>query len=249
MKSLLGALVSLSVYVAPLLNASEFALGSDVKERYADMAPIEAYLMDRNQEIALARSAAPTSISRDATILVLTRTGYETAVKGSNGFVCMVERGWVGALDWPEMWNQKVRGADCLNQLAARTILPLAEIRTEMFLAGRSTADVIAKIQNSFSSKQVPRLEPGAMSYMMSKQSYLTDAGDHNMPHLMFYVSTRDSTSWGAGSRGSPVGAGGYWFFSKARVRATDTLPPIRVFTVDVGTWSDGSPAPAMRGM
>ena len=62
------------------------------------MAPIDGYLMDRTQEIALARSAAPTSISRDATILVLTKIRYETAVKGSNGFVCMVERGWVGVV-------------------------------------------------------------------------------------------------------------------------------------------------------
>ena len=43
----------------------------------------------------MARSAAPDSISRGATILVLGRQGYETAVEGKNGFVCMVEEvGW-----------------------------------------------------------------------------------------------------------------------------------------------------------
>jgi hypothetical protein len=58
------------------------------------MAPIEEYLMtDRNAEIALARSAAPKSISQDATVLILGRQGYETAVEGTNGFVCVVERG------------------------------------------------------------------------------------------------------------------------------------------------------------
>lgn len=55
------------------------------------MAPLEQYLIqDRKAEIALAQSAAPESISRDAEVLVLGRHGYETAVKGKNGFVCIV---------------------------------------------------------------------------------------------------------------------------------------------------------------
>jgi hypothetical protein len=57
------------------------------------MAPLDQYLMvDRDAEIAMARSAAPEAISRDAYVLVLGRHGYETAVKGKNGFVCVVER-------------------------------------------------------------------------------------------------------------------------------------------------------------
>src|SRR5215469_18410602 len=83
------------------------------------------YLMEKNAEIQLARSAAPDSISRDATILVLGRQGYETAVAGKNGFVCMVGRSWMAAFDWPEFWNPKVRAADCMNSQAARSILPI----------------------------------------------------------------------------------------------------------------------------
>ena len=79
---------------------------------YPRMTAIDQYLMEKNAEIQLARSAAPDSISRDATILVLGRQGHETAVEGNNGFVCMVERGWMGTFDWPEFWNPKVRGAD-----------------------------------------------------------------------------------------------------------------------------------------
>ena len=52
------------------------------------MAATGQYLMEKNAEIQLARSAAPDSISRDATILVLGRPGYETAVEGKNAFVC-----------------------------------------------------------------------------------------------------------------------------------------------------------------
>src|SRR5690349_24377000 len=82
---------------------------------YPKMAPASEYLMDKNAEIELARSAAPDSISRDAAIVVLGPHGYETAVEGKNGFVCMVGRAWTAAFDWPEFWNSKVRGADCMN--------------------------------------------------------------------------------------------------------------------------------------
>jgi hypothetical protein len=82
-------------------------MAQDVTTPYPSMAPVEQYLMDRNQEIALARSAAPEAISRDATVLVLGRHGYETAVEGKNGWVCWVGRGWGSIFDWPEFWNPK----------------------------------------------------------------------------------------------------------------------------------------------
>ena len=74
------------------------------------MAPIAQYLMTESAEVALARSAAPASISGNATIAVLKPHGYETAVKGQNGFVCIVERSWMSPFDWPEFWNPKMLG-------------------------------------------------------------------------------------------------------------------------------------------
>lgn len=55
-------------------------------------APFSEYEMTRKSEIALARSAAPERISSRATIKVLTRNGYEVAVRGDNAFLCMVMR-------------------------------------------------------------------------------------------------------------------------------------------------------------
>jgi hypothetical protein len=95
------------------------------------MAPIDQYLMDRDAEIALARSAAPDAISHDASVIVLTRHGYETAVQGKNGWVCWVGRGWMAMFDHPELWNPKVRAAECINPPAARSVLPYAYKRTE----------------------------------------------------------------------------------------------------------------------
>ena len=114
---------------------------------YASMAPVKQYLMDRNQEIALARSAAPEAISRDAMVLVLGRHGFETAVEGKNGWVCWVGRGWGALFDWPEFWNPKIRAADCLNPPAARSMVPFFSKRTELLLAGHSKVEVIAAIK------------------------------------------------------------------------------------------------------
>lgn len=202
-----------------MLTVAWRSQAQNTKTAYPSMAPIGQYLMDQNSEIALARGAAPEAISRDATILVLARRGYETAVEGKNGFVCMVERGWVGALDWPARWNPKIRGADCLNPPAARSIPPIARMRTEMVLAGNSRQEIVDRIRAALSRSQLPVLEPGAMSYMMSKGSYLTDEGGHNAPHLMFYVPLDDAAAWGAGLPGSPVGSAPYWFFSENRAK------------------------------
>ncbi len=221
---------------------SQQAAAQDPGTKYPSRAPLAQYLMDRDAEIALARSAAPEAISKDATVLVLGPQGYETAVKGTNGFVCMVARGWVGAFDWPEFWSPKTRGAECLNPPAARSILPLAELRTDAVLAGDSTQQVIDKVRAALSHGDVPALEPGSMSYMMAKGSYLTDAGSHNGPHVMFYVPVADAASWGAGAAGSPVGSGPYWFVSDSLNQQYKDLPTIRVFTVSVAKWSDGTP-------
>lgn len=211
---------------------------------YPSMAPIGAYLMDRNQEIALARSAAPPSVSKEATILVMTRAGYETAVAGSNGFVCMVGRSFGGASDAPERWNPKIRAAECLNPPAARSVLPIAKLRTAMILAGRPDAETIHRIETALTFGEIPALAPGAMSYMMSKSSYLTDEV-HDMPHLMFFVGVRDGEFWGANAPDTPIIGGSYWFFTPGHEAQSAKLPPLSVFLVGVSTWSDGTPAPA----
>src|SRR4030095_5020296 len=93
-----------------VLGAAWQAQAQDAKAPYLTMAPVGQYLMvDRNTEIALARRAAPVAISNDAEVLVLGRHGYETAVRGKNGFICLVERAWGSPFDSPEFWNPKIR--------------------------------------------------------------------------------------------------------------------------------------------
>lgn len=212
-------------------------------DKYPGMAAIDEYLMARDAEIRLARAAAPDAITRDATILVLGRQGYETAVEGKNGFVCMVERSWMAAFDWAEFWNPRVRSADCLNPQAARSMVPGALLRSRMVMAGRSREEILSATKAAFANRQLPDLESGAMSYMMAKSSYLTDEGDHNMAHLMFFTAVSNAGDWGSGAAGSPVMSAPYWFFSEQAPSQLLGLPPVLVFLTMVPHWSDGTPA------
>jgi hypothetical protein len=220
-----------------ILDVAGWAQGTQTS--YPSMAPADQYLIaDRNAEIALARSAAPESISRDAKILVLGRHGYETAVEGKNGFVCAVERGWMNAFNGAEFWNPKVRGPLCFNPPAARSVLPITYKRTEMILAGKSKAQIIDALKAAYENKELPPLEPGGMSYMLSKDQYLTDSGDHRwMAHLMFYTPLMDGAVWGADLPKSPV---------MLNPQFSGAPEPIDVFMVPAGRWSDGTAAPVM---
>lgn len=230
--------------VLALINIA-FAVSSVAAQsaKYPRMASIDQYMMERDAEIQLARSAAPDSISRDATVLYLGRQGYETAVEGKNGFVCMVGRSWLAPFDWNEFWNPKVRAADCMNRQAARSIVPLIILRSKMVIAGRSKAEMLSAIKLAYASGQVPKLENGAMDYMMSKSSYLTDEGDHNLPHLMFFTDGMNEKDWGSGAEGSPVMSAPYWFFSSTEASQMKGLPSIVVFMVGVANWADGTQA------
>ncbi|MBE1162001.1 hypothetical protein [Dyella acidiphila] len=236
------AITSLTLLLG--FGMTQQATAQDAAPSYPQMAPIEQYLMpDRAAEIALARSAAPASISGDATVLVLGRKGYEKAVDGKNGFVCWVGRGWSGPFDWPEFWSAKIRAADCLNPQAARSLLPSIYLRAKLVMAGRSKAEIVSALKAAFAHKQLPQLESGAMDYMMSKSSYLTDMGEHDMPHVMFFNQVQDGSDWGSGAAGSPVMSSPYWFFAPGQQSPQGGLPPIMVFLVAVPDWSDGTPA------
>jgi len=208
------------------------AQARDATARYPSMAPIDQYLMAPGAEIALARSAAPAAISRDATILVLGRKGYETAVTGKNGFVCVVERSWGAGFESPEFWNPKVRAPVCFNPPAARSFLPPRAKRQEMILAGLSKTQVFDGIKAAFARKELPTPEPGSMCYMMSREAYLGDGGNHNLAHLMFEVPRIEEAAWGANLPNSPVLGG------------PGDPEPSSEFIVPVGKWSDGTSAP-----
>jgi hypothetical protein len=201
---------------------------------YPAMAPVEQYRMaDAQDEIALARSAAPPSISADAKVLVLGKHGYETAVRGRNGFVCFVERSWAAGFDDTEFWNPKLRAPNCFNPPAVRSVLPQYLERTEWVLAGMSKAQMIEKAGAAVASHRFTAPEAGSFSFMLSKHGYVSDdAAGPWLPHVMFFVPHGDAAAWAAGLEASPIlGAEG------------SPVEPTVLF-IPVGHWSDGSPVP-----
>ncbi|MGC1424289.1 MAG: hypothetical protein WA815_18185 [Terracidiphilus sp.] len=205
------------------------------KTAYPAMAPVDQYLMpDQRAEIALARTGAPASVSDGAEVMVLERQGFTTAVKGTNGFVCVVERSWGAATDASEFWNPKIRSPICFNPAAARTFAPIFLMKTKLALAGRSKAQILAETSAALDKKELPALKPGSMCYMMSKQQYLNDRDVHWHPHLMFFVSGDAEKSWGANVQGSPI------------IAANDPEERVTIMMVPVWNWSDGTPGPSL---
>lgn len=205
------------------------AMAQDATTAYPTMAPIDEYLMpDRGAEIALARSAAPDSLAHNAEVLVLGRHGFETAVQGTNGFVCFVGRGWTSAPD-ADFWNPKVRVPICINSPAERTYLQLITKITDLALEGRTPAQVKEAVVVALARDELPPMELGAMGYMMSKQGHGGDVIPHWPPHLMFFFSDIEPAIWGANLPGSPV------------IGVADHLLHLTQFVIPTQQWSDGT--------
>lgn len=229
------ALGTVAFSVLAALGLSSPVLPQAVKAPYPAMAPVEQYrIANREDEIALARSAAPPSISGDAQVLVLGSRGYETAVEGKNGFVCFVERSWAAGFDDPDFWNPRLRAPNCFNAPAARSELPQYLRRTEWVLAGATKQQLIEKTRAALASHSFKSPEAGAISFMLSKEGYLGDAaGGPWLPHVMFFLPHGEAASWGAGKEGSPIiGRDG------SAMESTVLFIPVR-------SWSDGTPAPS----
>ena len=220
---LTGALL---LALAPAAHATETA-----KTAWPKMAPIADYLIPRDAEIALARSSAPDSIAKDAEVMVFTKSGFQTAVKGTNGFVCLVARSWSAGFDDPNFWNPKVRAPIFYNAIAAQSQVPETVKRTEVALAGGSEAKIQQALKSAIDSGALPVAKPGSLSYMMSKGTYFSQGQGHWVSHLMFYMPQTDLKSWGVGAAKSPVI--GYNFPDER----------LTIFLIPIGRWSDGTPS------
>ena len=228
-KKTVGAYVLNCCVLLGGLGTAHQAMAQDAATTYSKMAPVDQYLMaDRDAEIALARSAAPESIAREAEVLVLGRQGFETAVKGKNGFVCIVGRGWTSAPE-SEFWNPKVRVPMCVNGAAARSYLLRVTRVTALALAGSTLAQASEVVLAEIEKGELPPMEPGAMCYMMSKEGYGGDTFPHWPSHLMFFFSDVAPETWGANLPGSPV------------LAVADAAENLTQFAVPTRLWSDGT--------
>ncbi|HTU80832.1 MAG TPA: hypothetical protein VMF61_01805 [Candidatus Acidoferrales bacterium] len=206
---------------------------------YLTMGPVARYLMpDPAAEIALARTAAPSSVSALATVLALTKTGYVVGAKGSNGWVCLVGRSFQGGFDDPEFWNWRNRSPVCLNPPAVRSVLPQYLIRAKWAFVDGDTRPQMAKMaQAAYASHRFGDPAPGAFSFMLSKEAYLNDEVKGPwLPHVMLFIAKDQMNLWAAGFEGSPIFAP--WPPNSMRAYEPTTID------IPVRRWSDGSLAP-----
>jgi hypothetical protein len=157
-------------------------------------------ILPREREIALARTAAPSAVSRDATVMVLTERGFETAAKGTNGVTCVVNRSHPQSLE-----------PHCFDAEGSATILPMELRRTELLREGKSAEEIDREIAAGLlaGTYRLPRRP--AMSYMMSPEQVLySDEGrkvGQWKPHLMIYYPHLASVDLGLGGAPSPEAA------------------------------------------
>jgi len=232
MRSARGALaVAFGLLTAPTAWHKVVAAGADP---YPTMAPVSQYMIaSQAAEIGLARSAAPASIADHASVLALGAHGYETAVTGTNGFVCIVGRSWDVSYTDPQFWNPKIRAPECFNATAARSVLPRYLARTARVLAGMSKPEMQKREAADRAAGSLTPPEPGAVCYMMSKGGYLNDAtGGPWHSHVMYFAPRTDDAAWGANLPGSPIASD-----SAAYDETT-------IFLVVVPKWSDGTSSP-----
>ncbi len=222
--------------LALCLAATGPAWADDAKSPYPAMAPVEQYMYPSQAvEITLAKSAAPAAVSDHADVMVLGPHGYQTVVKGDNGFVCLVFRAWDMSFDNPEFWNPKIRTPQCINAVSARSVsfLPRYLTRTEWVLAGVSVAEMQAREAAEWKDGRLTPPLPGGMVFMLSKQQYINDSAHPWHPHVMFVEPRTQDSQWGANLPGSPVAG------DSTNVAGTS------IFMVLVAKWSDGSLDPA----
>jgi hypothetical protein len=227
-----------AVRVCVLLTAAMALVGA----AGATMPPISQYLMSPQAEIALARTAAPASISSSATVMVLTSRGYTVPVKGRNGFTCLLERGW-SHLNTPAFWSLKMQTPVCYNAAASRTVLLYTLKRTTLALSGATETQIEQAMSGAVATKMLPPAAPDSIAYMMSKEQYINDSAKSWYPHLMFFMPQTDGAnvgeSWGADRLRSPVVYDPHsGMFHEPWAR----------FFIPVSHWSDGSPAPLYSG-
>jgi hypothetical protein len=188
-----------------LLFALPLLIGTTAAAAHAQgkYPPIAEYLMPRDAEIALARSAAPAAIADRATVKVLTAAGYEVASEGDNGAVCLVMRGFSAPTYTPApfrslVYDPAVHAPICFAAPAARTVLPYYELRTRLAIAGKHPDEIAEALQAASVKGELPRRESTTFAYMFSAHQHLASGIGAWHPHMMVFVPYADASTVGA---------------------------------------------------
>jgi len=173
----------------------------------AQYPPLREYMMPRDAEIALAKSAAPANISDHATVRVLTASGYEVVHQGNNGFVCMVMRGWAAPTYTPTqfrnlVYDATVRAPICFDPAASRTVMPYYELRSKLGMDGKTSDQIAESVQAAYVTGKLPKRESVSFAYMWSADQSLGPGIGAWHPHMMIFAPYYENSMLGGNEFG-----------------------------------------------
>lgn len=151
------------------------------------------YQLDVEQEIVIAKSAAPKGLTDDATVWVLTEKGYTRKRNGENGFHCLVLRPWSAPFDSPDRVSTMQSWEDllapiCYDAMAAKGNMQEQFFRARLFLEGKSLDQIREATFSAYARGELRPAPAVAFAYMMSASQNLgPDIGEW-FPHLMIYA-------------------------------------------------------------
>jgi hypothetical protein len=172
--------------------------------------PLAEYLMAADAEAALAKSAAPTNVSDRATIKLLTSSGYKVAHEGTNGFVCLVMRGFAAPTYTPPqlrdlVYDAALRAPICFDPSAARTVMPFYELRTKLGMEGKAPEQIAAGLQAAYAKGELPKRTEVSFAYMWSDNQNLGGGVGHWHPHMMVFTPYYENSMLGNNPFGAPL--------------------------------------------
>lgn len=131
-------------------------------------------------EILLARSAAPASVSARSRVFVLRDSGWVVGDSGLSDVTCVVERSWRDSLE-----------PHCYDAEASRTILPMEMRRDLLRHHGLDEHSIDREIADGLSAGRYRLPLRPAATYMMSAAQVLYNDDGKRVgawhPHLMIY--------------------------------------------------------------
>ncbi|HEV8591803.1 MAG TPA: hypothetical protein VGQ55_06850 [Pyrinomonadaceae bacterium] len=197
--------------LAAALLAGHIATNAQAPARPAlTYPPLSEYLMPRDAEIALAKSAAPANVSGRATIKVLTKSGFEVVTQGENGFVCIVMRAWSAPTYSPAqfrtiVYDSTLRAPICFDPIASKTVLPYYELRSKLGMEGKTPDQIAEGIQAANAKGELPKRETVSFAYMWSADQNLGSGIGHWHPHMMIFAPYYQNSMIGGNEFGSPL--------------------------------------------
>lgn len=155
----------------------------------------------REQEIALAKSAAPPAVADAAEIWVLADKGYEKVRTGTNGYGCIVQRAMGGRSLVPR----------CDDPSGVETLFPIYQLIETMRADGRTYGDVRKTLEESYRTGKLKTPKYGGFSYMYSVDGFFTAGNGERVeftPHVMVYWPDCDVRLLGMTKREEMRGTG-----------------------------------------